>query len=347
MIEDKEIFDLFVDESDEVLESVIDDIITFENNLEEVAVNRVFRAFHSLKGNALMLGFEQLGEFAHKAENLLSLVRSRGVDVNKATVDILLHTVDAMKLIIRDIRNGDGDGRDTVIAMKHLDDTLSLAKQTTVIAAETVQRHTQPTPTLSAVDYQQAQYAAPVHEMVKGGFVLDLSEKPAVTPEPVQVSQHVPHNTSRDNEWVPVYEKASRKQLKILIVEDDFVSRTMLDKFLSEYGYCVIAKDGMEAIYAFEESYLSVPPHPYDLICMDIMMPIIDGLHASKKIREIERSKGVEGTLNETAIMITSAVQDPATIIRACYECGANYYFLKPLDFNKMKSQMQKIRLIT
>jgi two-component system chemotaxis response regulator CheY len=133
--------------------------------------------------------------------------------------------------------------------------------------------------------------------------------------------------------------------MKTLIVEDDFTCRFLLQQLLGNYGPTFIAVNGKEAVEAFRATLDS--SEPYDLICMDIMMPIMDGLQASKTIREIERGKGVEGTTLETAIVITSAVEDPATIIRACYECGANYYFVKPLDFNQMKRQMQKLRLIT
>jgi len=328
MIEDQEIIDGFVDESDEVLAVVIEDVLTLENNMEEEAVNRIFRAFHSLKGGGLMLGFERLGQFAHKAESLLSLVRSGGVDVKKATVDLLLHTVDTMRLILSDIRHGDGDGRNTIAEMHLLDDALELAKQAKATPAKMP----------SAVDTQPA---APMLEKAKGGFALDLGEKPEAAPAPVTVAPLEPLNKP-----VVVAGTADQKKLKILIVEDDFMSRTVLSTFLVGFGDCHMAKDGEEAIYAFEESYRLDPPQPYDLICMDIKMSVMDGLEASQKIRAIEREKGVEGTPGETAIVITSAVQDPATIIRACYECGANYYFLKPLDFKQMKRQMQRLRLI-
>ncbi len=342
---DKEIIDGFVDESDEVLAMVIDDIIAIESKLkvggphktqatvmlEDDAVNRIFRAFHSLKGGGLMLGFERLGEFAHKAENLLSLVRSGGVDVNKTTVDLLLHSVDTMRLILSDIRIGEGDGRNTAAQMHLLDDALELAKQAKAT----------PEKTLSVADQPPSQTAAPEQEKAKGGFALDLGENPEVTPAPVKAAPLAPLSKPE-----VVAGAAIQKQLRILIVEDDFMSRTVLNTFLSEYGNCDIAKDGEEAIYAFTESYRSDPPQPYDLICMDILMPVVDGLEASQKIRAIEREKRVGGTPRETAIVITSAVQDPATIIRACYECGANYYFLKPLDFNQMKRQMQRLGLI-
>ncbi len=117
-------------------------------------------------------------------------------------------------------------------------------------------------------------------------------------------------------------------------------------QFLSEFGVCHVAKDGLEAIQAFTQAYEPNPPQPYDLICMDMMMPNIDGAVAARTIREIERSKGVAGPEFETAIVFTSAVSDPATIIKVCYECGANYYFVKPLDFKQMKRQLKKLNLI-
>ena len=379
MIEDQEIVHEFVEESDEVLEGVVADIMELEKNLDDETVSRVFRAFHSVKGSAHMLGFDRLGKFAHKAEDVLSLVRSRDLEIHKATADLLLHTVDTMRLILNDIQCGADDDRDTDAAMDLLDDTVAMTKQAKAAApkpivkaepkpivtvesavAETVpgQDRSSAAKPLSDGDHPQAdgpkvappmtQYAAPVQVTATGGFVLDLDGKPEEAPAPVQMTPLPPRCEPGDSFGVAVHTiTAAKRPLKILIVEDDFICRTVLDTFLSGYGNCEIAKDGMEAIYAFTESYRSDPPQPYDLICMDIMMPIMDGLQASKTIREIERGKGVEGTTLETAIVITSAVEDPATIIRACYECGANYYFVIPLDFNQMKREMQKLRLIT
>lgn len=324
MIEDQEIVCEFVDESDEVLARVIDDIMTLEKNMDDETINRVFRAFHSIKGGALMLGFDRLGEFGHKAENVLSLVRTRDIDLN---ANVLLHTVDTMRLILSDMRDGGEDGRNTDTETHILDDIVALAKQTKATASKPVVKEAR----------------AAVGKKAGGGFVLDLEEKPTATPVAVQAAPVPP----RSKAAASIEAKTVTGQLKILIVEDDFTSRTILDKFLSEFGNCDIASNGMEAIAAFTETYLLDPPQTYDLICMDIKMPIMDGLQACKTIREIERGKGIEGTPIETAIVITSAAQDPATIIRACYECGANYYFVKPLDFNQIKRQLQKLRLIT
>lgn len=141
--------------------------------------------------------------------------------------------------------------------------------------------------------------------------------------------------------------KSSRdRELSILIVEDEFTSRQILNAFLSQYGECHLAKDGLEAINAFSQRHESNPLQPYDLICIDINMPQMDGLRATKLMREIERGKGIEGTEYESAIIIISGVDDPATIIKACYDCGANYFFTKPLDLGQITRQLKKLALI-
>ena len=60
--------------------------------------------------------------------------------------------------------------------------------------------------------------------------------------------------------------------MKILLAEDDFVTRKFMASFLSKYGECDVTVDGMEAVDAFmlalEEG------EPYDLVCLDIMMPV-------------------------------------------------------------------------
>ena len=158
-------------------------------------------------------------------------------------MDLLLHTVDTMRLILSDIRHGDGDGRNTIAEMHLLDDALELAKQTK--ATEAV--------TQSAVSQPPVQPAAPVLEKAKGGFALDLGENPEVTPAPVKAAPLAPLSKPE-----VVAGAAVQKQLRILIVEDDFMSRTVLNTFLSEYGNCDIAKDGEEAIYTL---YFHIPAH--------------------------------------------------------------------------------------
>jgi len=75
--------------------------------------------------------------------------------------------------------------------------------------------------------------------------------------------------------------------MRILIAEDDYASRKFLYKFLSAYGECDITIDGIEAVDAF---MLALDEgKPYDLVCLDIMMPKLDGTRALKAIRDVEK----------------------------------------------------------
>ena len=74
--------------------------------------------------------------------------------------------------------------------------------------------------------------------------------------------------------------------MKILIAEDDLTSRQFISKYMSAYGECDVTVDGIEAIEAFIIGLDS--KNPYDLICLDVMMPKVDGIKALKTIRELE-----------------------------------------------------------
>ena len=66
--------------------------------------------------------------------------------------------------------------------------------------------------------------------------------------------------------------------MRILLAEDNFVTRKLMVAILSQYGECDVAVDGMEAVDAFLMALED--GKPYDLICLDIMMPVMDGFQA-------------------------------------------------------------------
>lgn len=127
--------------------------------------------------------------------------------------------------------------------------------------------------------------------------------------------------------------------MRILIAEDDLTSRLFMRKFLEKYGRCDLAMNGVEAIDLVMDAVQA--KQNYDLICLDIMMPKVDGIKALKTIREIEKSaEGVE----PSKIIMTTALNDKATVDEA-YEAGCEAYAWKPIDVEKFTEVMNKIGL--
>lgn len=127
--------------------------------------------------------------------------------------------------------------------------------------------------------------------------------------------------------------------MKILIVEDDLASRKLLYKFMSDYGECDITIDGMEGL----DAYLIALDEgdPYKLICLDIMMPKVDGVKVLKTIREIEKQRNIEGD-GKVKIVMTTALND-VDVVKNSFDSGCEVYATKPIDIKKLKNVMEKL----
>ena len=129
--------------------------------------------------------------------------------------------------------------------------------------------------------------------------------------------------------------------MKILIVEDDFVNRKVLQKYLSFYGDCDIAVNGKEALIAFNSAHEDT--NPYDLICLDIMMPEMDGQETLKEIRRIEEEKGIYG-LRGVKVIMTTVLDDRENIMEA-FRSQCDGYILKPIDRQKLKDMIESLEI--
>jgi len=127
--------------------------------------------------------------------------------------------------------------------------------------------------------------------------------------------------------------------VRILIVEDDFTSRRLLQALLTPFGAAEIAVDGEEAIRAVRFALREW--RPYELVCLDIMMPKCDGQEALVAIRKLEQEAGLldgEGA----KVMMTSALSDRANILRA-FRNQCETYLVKPIDKEKLLKAMQEL----
>ena len=130
--------------------------------------------------------------------------------------------------------------------------------------------------------------------------------------------------------------------MKILIAEDEFTCRKLLQIYLSQYGQCFSAGNGLEAIEAIEQSIIE--NDPYDLVCMDIMMPEIDGLETIKKIREIENNNGISG-LHGVKIIVVTTKGLPEDIFEA-FRAGCEGYLIKPVLREDLHAELEKLGFV-
>ena len=127
--------------------------------------------------------------------------------------------------------------------------------------------------------------------------------------------------------------------MKILLAEDDFVTRKFMTSFLSKYGECDVTVDGMEAVDAFMMALED--GEPYDLVCLDIMMPVMDGYQALKNIRDIEREHNVDPE-DQAKVIMTTALNEEKNVKKA-FELGCTVYCAKPIDVEKLKGTLDKL----
>ena len=130
--------------------------------------------------------------------------------------------------------------------------------------------------------------------------------------------------------------------MRILIVEDDFGSRRLMQKMMAQYGKVDVVVDGDEAIEAFRLGWED--NEPYDCICLDIMMPKVDGQEALREIREIEKGYGVK-PFNAVKVLMVTALEDPKNVIEAFLEGGADGYMVKPITAKKIEEELKKMNL--
>ena len=130
--------------------------------------------------------------------------------------------------------------------------------------------------------------------------------------------------------------------MKILIADDDNDAAQMLDMILSPYGESTIVSDGIEAFKAFADAWES--DDPYDLLCLDIMMPRMDGIEALKAVRKAEEEMGIGGSEGVKVLMIT-AREDDETVLGAL-RAGCEGYVFKTSGRKKIIEKLGELGLI-
>jgi len=131
--------------------------------------------------------------------------------------------------------------------------------------------------------------------------------------------------------------------MKALIVDDDFYSRNMLHEILRQVAHCDIAVNGEEAIEAFKRGLAD--GEPYNLICLDLLMPEMDGQQALREIRTLEKEHGIPPH-GESKVIVTTMLADEKETHDAFFLGGATSYLVKPIDEEKLMNEIKSLGLV-
>jgi CheY-like chemotaxis protein len=125
------------------------------------------------------------------------------------------------------------------------------------------------------------------------------------------------------------------ERLNILLVEDNLLNQRIVTFSLKKYNHeVIIANNGVEAIEKFRENN-------FDVILMDIMMPVMDGLEATVKIREAEKLNNIEKRTPIIALTANTMDNDRDK----CISYGMDDFLSKPFDIEKLKIILSELSI--
>lgn len=157
--------------------------------------------------------------------------------------------------------------------------------------------------------------------------------------------------------------------MRSLVVDDDCTNRLLLQTILDSFGPVSVSRNGREAADAVTAAL--VAGEPYDLICLDIMMPDMDGQEALKEIRSVEgkfgrvgmqggelvtsrrvhgKRRSVDGSdsgesMPGARILMVSAVHDGPEVERA-YRAECDGFLVKPIEKAKLLEYLRVLELL-
>jgi two-component system chemotaxis response regulator CheY len=130
--------------------------------------------------------------------------------------------------------------------------------------------------------------------------------------------------------------------MKTLIVEDDFTSCLQLQRFLKSFGPSHIVVNGREAVEAVCDAMAD--EEPYDLICLDVMLPRRTGQDALRRIREREAGQG-ERPWPAAKIVVTTAMEAPRHVVEGVKRL-CDGYLSKPIRKTQVLEELRKLQLV-
>ena len=415
--------DIFKEEAYDLLDDIEAALLELRDNPgDSELINRLFRAFHTIKGSGAMFGFKAVSKFTHEVETAIDKIREGTGVVPDALREILLTARDQ---ILAMIETEDPDSPEIQESAQ-----LILAQLAPATSAKSTPKPASPTPAPAAAPPPTAKPAPPkpapkvekepdpetlalindidellnevrtllqelqadpdsaklhkklhrsMHTVEGTAAMYELEALAVFSSKLTEATEAIKENKAAVNdvlieklasalehcftllrstdpsgqvlqrrsnkiigELAAIFNngqpgtKATLQPLRFLIVEDEFISRYLLQEFLTPYGNSHVAIDGYEAILAFKNAMIE--KKPYNLICLDIMMPGLDGRQVAKEIRRLEKEMGDNVSCK---VVMTTALDDQSIKDELLQAKHCNAYLTKPLRFDDLEQLMR------
>ncbi len=177
-------------------------------------------------------------------------------------------------------------------------------------------------------------------EFAQAGFVTCLTKpiKPAQMFETlVRVMSGVraaPKPVSATNKLDP--KLSHRLPLRVLLCDDNLINQKVATRLLGQMGYTPkVAGNGIEALAAIDSE-------PFDMIFMDVMMPEMDGLEATRQIRERQKNRAVNPNYKSPIIVVAMTASAMPGDREKCLEAGMDDYLSKPVRPEDMRAVVER-----
>lgn len=132
-----------------------------------------------------------------------------------------------------------------------------------------------------------------------------------------------------------------RGKLRILVADDEDIPRRLLQAMLIPHGICTFATDGVEALARWEAAWRSGTP--FHLVCLDILMPGLDGQAVLSAIRTQEAARDIAANQATRVIMITGLDDSRSVMTAFRNQCEA--YLVKPVDPGELEDRLHELGL--
>lgn len=132
------------------------------------------------------------------------------------------------------------------------------------------------------------------------------------------------------------------KKIKALIVEDVLIIQRLLEHILGDKAECIAVTDGKSAVQRFSQEYFNGVP--FNLVCLDIFLPEMNGLDVLSYIRNFESEIKLKEDERSKIVMVTSV--SSANTIKQAREKGCNGYIIKPFSIEDVQEELSRLDLI-